>query len=288
MKNKYNPKIDVKFLTHLSDDFNHFESELRIKRIYKNHLEPKSFYEKEFCQFKNAAEIIKSSPSFDAKTAVEIIKMFDTCVDIELDHLSNFINCLNENNDNDSLQIKTELFILSMKLLEHSDRQMSISLLFANITSLRNEKPPLIIFNKHKFELKQIILNYGYDKDKILGIFEKAYSSMEKYFRKHEYVSLNEVVNHLSLQKEKLISSFNLSSLSIYGSYSRDEATEYSDLDLLVTLKNDVLLESYPKYELVNYLKDQVGLPIDVTIFQEIGKTKVVPKDIFETAFKVF
>ena len=165
MKNKYNPKIDVKFLTHLSDDFNHFESELRIKRIYKNHLEPKSFYEKEFCQFKNAAEIIKSSPSFDAKTAVEIIKMFDTCVDIELDHLSNFINCLNENNDNDSLQIKTELFILSMKLLEHSDRQMSISFLFVKISDL----PPRSTRHIHVYE------NIFPSKNKLFQKYQESY-----------------------------------------------------------------------------------------------------------------
>ena len=284
----YNPKIDIKFLTHLSDDFNHFESELRIKQIYKGHKHPRNFYEKEFVQFRLAVDYIKSVPEFDKNSVSQVIKMFDSCVSVNDDDLSNLIKCLKKHFDDDSLETKTEIFITSMKLLEHSDRQMSVSLLFANTISIRNGNPPLIFFNKHKFAIKQIVLNYGYDQIKVFGVFKTAYASMKKYFRKHDYVSLKEITNNLLLQKDNLINSFNISSLSIYGSYSRDEATEYSDLDLLVTLKNDELLESYPKLDLVEYLKDKIGLPIDITISQEIGKTKVVPKDIFETAIKVF
>lgn len=64
--------------------------------------------------------------------------------------------------------------------------------------------------------------------------------------------------------KNILINEYKVNGLSIYGSFSRNEQTIYSDIDLLINV-DDYL--SYDIDTLKEYLSNYLNRPIDINIY---------------------
>jgi predicted nucleotidyltransferase len=77
-------------------------------------------------------------------------------------------------------------------------------------------------------------------------------------------ISLQEARGKLETLKPILRDNFSVDTLEIFGSYVREEQTEKSDLDVLVTFfePNDVDLFKF--IELRLFLKDQLGVDVDL------------------------
>ena len=60
----------------------------------------------------------------------------------------------------------------------------------------------------------------------------------------------------------KEIDSFNIKSLSLFGSVARDESHEKSDVDILVDFKEKPTFDRYMKLKL--FLEDTLGCPVDL------------------------
>jgi uncharacterized protein len=58
------------------------------------------------------------------------------------------------------------------------------------------------------------------------------------------------------------IKRYNVTSLALFGSFARDEATPNSDLDLLVEFQGKVTFDEY--MDLKFFLEDQLGLSVDL------------------------
>ncbi|MEQ6122367.1 nucleotidyltransferase family protein [Reichenbachiella sp. MALMAid0571] len=73
--------------------------------------------------------------------------------------------------------------------------------------------------------------------------------------------SLFEIKNTLEINKEHLYKSYAIKSMAIFGSYSRNEQSEKSDLDLLVEFDEKIGVRFIDlAEELENYLKMKVDL----------------------------
>lgn len=74
--------------------------------------------------------------------------------------------------------------------------------------------------------------------------------------------SLNDVKSQLETLKPTLKSRFKVETIDIFGSYAREEQTEKSDLDILVTYSEmvDLLLIA----ELRRYLQRKLHIKVDV------------------------
>lgn len=73
--------------------------------------------------------------------------------------------------------------------------------------------------------------------------------------------SLQEIRQILSNHKNRLFKAYPIKSLAIFGSYSRKEQSEYSDLDILVEFSDKIGVEFI---DLADELENIIGLKVDL------------------------
>jgi predicted nucleotidyltransferase len=76
---------------------------------------------------------------------------------------------------------------------------------------------------------------------------------------KAEMKSLEEVKSQIETLKPILQERFNVKTIEIFGSYARNEASEKSDIDLLITYST-IDYDHSTVYALKNYLRTKLGL----------------------------
>ena len=72
----------------------------------------------------------------------------------------------------------------------------------------------------------------------------------------------DEVIRILQSQRGELAERFAVKSLALFGSVARDEATEHSDVDLLVEFSRPVGF--FGLFELQDHLAKLLGRPVDL------------------------
>ncbi len=75
-------------------------------------------------------------------------------------------------------------------------------------------------------------------------------------------MSRNEVISLLQKHKPALAERFGVTSLALFGSFARDEATDESDLDILVTFNGPATSRSY--FGVQFYIEDLTGRRVDL------------------------
>jgi predicted nucleotidyltransferase len=76
--------------------------------------------------------------------------------------------------------------------------------------------------------------------------------------------SLEKILEILRQQIPMLAESYSVEKLEIFGSYVRSEQKKDSDLDVLITFKEDPSLLTYIPIE--NYLSDRLGIKVDLVM----------------------
>ena len=76
--------------------------------------------------------------------------------------------------------------------------------------------------------------------------------------------SLEKILDILRQQVPMLAEPYNVEKLEVFGSYVRSEQKKDSDLDILVTFKEDPSLLTYIAIE--NYLSDLLGIKVDLVM----------------------
>ena len=76
--------------------------------------------------------------------------------------------------------------------------------------------------------------------------------------------SLKEILEILHQQIPLLVERYQVETLEVFGSFVRDEQNKDSDLDVLVTFKEDPSLLTYIAIE--NYLSDLLGIKVDLVM----------------------
>lgn len=85
-----------------------------------------------------------------------------------------------------------------------------------------------------------------------------------------EVKSLEEVKLQLQALKPTLKKRFNVETIDIFGSFAREEQTQNSDLDILVTYSAAVSL--FTIYDLKQYLKRKLHMKVDVISKEFLNK----------------
>lgn len=77
-------------------------------------------------------------------------------------------------------------------------------------------------------------------------------------------LALENILDVLRQQLPMLVERYHVDTLEIFGSYVRSEQKKDSDLDILVTFKEDPSLLTYIAIE--NYLSDLLGIKVDLVM----------------------
>jgi predicted nucleotidyltransferase len=73
--------------------------------------------------------------------------------------------------------------------------------------------------------------------------------------------TLNEIIDSLAKRKKNLLKKYPIKSLAIFGSYSRNEQNEKSDLDILVEFDNKIGMGFI---DLADELENSLHLKVDL------------------------
>jgi predicted nucleotidyltransferase len=79
------------------------------------------------------------------------------------------------------------------------------------------------------------------------------------------------IINRLRKEKPELERTYGVKKLAIFGSFARDQATDSSDVDILVELGRPLGLEFV---RLANHLEEKLGREVDLATFQSMQRTK--------------
>ena len=71
-----------------------------------------------------------------------------------------------------------------------------------------------------------------------------------------------EILNKLKAHKQTLAERFGVTGLALFGSYVRDQATDGSDVDILVSFSDPATSRAY--FGVQFYIEDLLGLPVDL------------------------
>ena len=73
----------------------------------------------------------------------------------------------------------------------------------------------------------------------------------------------NNIMLFLQLHKQEMTQRFGTTKIGLAGSYARDEATEDSDIDIIVEIQSDNKFRSF--FNLLYYLQDSLGKQVDLS-----------------------
>ncbi len=82
-------------------------------------------------------------------------------------------------------------------------------------------------------------------------------------------LNLNYIVNTIS-QHQQTIKNFDVSSLALFGSFARNQATATSDLDFLVEFKGGATFDKYMNLKF--FLEDLFQRPVDLVTKNSLKK----------------
>ncbi len=89
------------------------------------------------------------------------------------------------------------------------------------------------------------------------------------------------ILNFLRAHKDELHEKYGLTKIGLFGSYAKDMANEYSDIDLaIVTEKKDFFLRD----DLKDFLEKKFNLPVDIGYldsFRDFYKSKIEKEIIY-------
>ena len=72
--------------------------------------------------------------------------------------------------------------------------------------------------------------------------------------------SKNTILEYLKINKTKFKDDYNIDDIALYGSYAKDNATNTSDIDILVSSQNNILNLDNFKLKLQQYFDTKVDI----------------------------
>ena len=80
----------------------------------------------------------------------------------------------------------------------------------------------------------------------------------------------DEILDLLREHKPALAERFGLTRLALFGSFAKDQATDHSDVDIVVEFDTSPDWKTY--FGAVSYLEDILGRPVEMATISEVRK----------------
>lgn len=92
----------------------------------------------------------------------------------------------------------------------------------------------------------------------------------------------NEILKYLTEMKSEFSHRFGIETLALFGSFSRDEETNESDIDILYQLKKNAKLSLFAYAKFKTILEESLGREVDLVRSEKLKDSlrKYVQKDI--------
>lgn len=253
---EYNPKIDFKMLYFVNPNKTTYYEIKGFREIFYKNEKPKDDDEKIFkrlIDFYNEAKSLKLTNS----NLKYLIEKFTKIKNLSFNSINDTKDNLIKNN-----QLK-EISKFLFNVLHHQEfgkYTTSVGIVIFNAYLFQNNYYPMIF--------RFCDLNWIYEKVKnyqnIIWFYTYLSQNIDfsKYYKQsYGYITKKELLNKISLIKNRLVEIYKVKKLWLYGSFAREEQSKYSDIDFFVEYS-----EEQDNNAVRIFLQEHLKRPINIFI----------------------
>lgn len=247
-----NPKIEYRMLVFCNLTRNSRESLYENLMVYNSKQPPITKEQKELVKLKSMYRVFKEK-GLNEETINTFVDEFKACVEgSKKDKLLKFVLEL-ENGFKDACS----LFMFVVKNMCFGIHSYKFAILAFNAILFRNSMIPIIFNTNQSLQLFELI-DSGLDMESLEDILMQMFQKSIEFNTPHQLITLDEIKRKIEELKMEIVERFDIEELFITGSYASGVFNKYSDLDLIVKMKNYDTIE-----ELEKSLVSNIGIQVD-------------------------
>ena len=269
---EYNKKINYLICKYIIAKNLKIEDEQIWRDIYNEKKPPKTNEQKMMMKCKNIFAYINKK-EFNKKEIINCYKLMAN-------------ETINENNL--CFSINDNAFDILLAVLEYNIFPLyndEMAKIIFNFKLIYNGEIPLIVYQSQLEQIKKTLI---INKKNCIYELYKIINRTNHFNIKHRLISFNEIKTKILEIKDILLASFSVKHLYIFGSYSKNEINEYSDLDVFIKVKRRKKKDINNKYYIFSYLEKALGIPIDGKTNDKDYKKSKLKKDMKKNLKKIY
>ena len=251
-KHTYNPKIDFLFIYHLNPYYNCNENYNEVKQIYRNNIIPSS---KQGYEFRKLLCLFKYLYKNKRKKLITFSKAIKETLNANID----FGIYNNEKIKNITFDKSIDIMRKIYNVNKNEKYCIEIGLLILNNSLKMNKYLPIIFHHRQILIIEQLI-KQSITKKSLEIIIDKLNNKTKHYLKKFRKKSKKQMIKLLQKQTD-IYEQFNIKKVWLFGSFSNDNSTKYSDVDLIIEV-DEIDLEEI-KRQLKNRLKRTTDIHVE-------------------------
>ncbi len=292
LNSDYNPKITFRFLENIWQKRDHRGSESCVKAIYNKKSIPHTFSEMMFSKALKSYEIICNGEKVCVQKVANILNLYKPNVaDNEKTKKALFVlvkkikRAINDNSN--WLNYFIDIFKFCILCDSFKDYEIEMAKFFSNYSLIVCGKPPIIMYCYLSDKMADIIRSGDNEKEiyKIMGVLIRR---TKKFNNSHEIIPLYSIKKAIYEIHDELVNEYGIKHLGIFGSYARNEATKYSDLDIICEVRKDFKSIENLQEIIASRIKNEIGIDVDVMIDDVTYDKNQIPVDMFKEKIFLF
>ncbi len=272
--NKYNPKLDYLFCKYASSKkpMSNIDEE-KWRNVYREVQKAENVEQEKMLRFKAILNFIKASEcSFTVENLLECLQIYLGSIvkkeDVDYDKLKSIFSFSNPLEDMNFRDLFITI-ILTKPFKE--DINVVMAMIATNFLLLKQGRIPVIFYARVVQKLLYLISSNEIDGAKLLML--NLLQRSEILNRKHKYIPIDEILKKFEEIKNVLQTTYGVTSIFYFGSYAKNLANEYSDLDLFVEVDSQKQENEDNKYLIKGYLEKELGISVDCHV-RDVGYSK--------------
>ena len=279
----YNPKLEFKMLGHLNKHRSLKESMTIQKEIFEGtRKEGTTESEKHLRKSVDAFMILKNCQEMTKEKLTEIYLCYEN-KPLSNETLDNLVELIKQDIDEYlTYPIRVLITIIKYEVFNEYSREMAI-LLF-NYMLIRNGYHPLIFYVTFTNRLEELIKN-GAIVESIFRILEPIIITSTEYNKIQDFITSDEVEKRIKEHEKTFRENYKINHMMIYGSLSRGEQNEYSDIDLII------ITDKYNEFmnnEIRSFIRNLFSQRVDMVFISENSVVKDMCVDFYTDRINIF
>lgn len=269
----YNNKIDCRFIVFTNTSKPSYECRLDDYLVYLGEKRPSDKLQEDICNTKKVFEQLKNN-DLNIELIDKCTVIFDFC--FNEDKRSLFNTYLTGLKFEDPLDFASKLFVFIIKKKIFNQYSRKFAILIFNSIMVKNNILPIIFYLYSTSRLCELIES-GLTLNSLKELLNSMFRPSIKYNTPHKYITDDAVFNLVKDLRESLQNEFGVIHATITGSFANKHFSKFSDLDILLEMKDYSLLNDAEKF-----ISKKVGIPVDAiaiidpfTSFSDIVKYRI-------------
>lgn len=256
-----NPKVEFKFLYFLIPNLDREKDYYEIVDIFKKNIEPKTYQGKWFLKIKKIYERFSKNQTLTKELFEYLNQEFNWEIDYsKVDELISEY----KNLDYPELDYKATWLLKNIICKNPIDNySYIIAIVLFNALLKANGKFP-IIFTLTYLEFVQRMIKTNITLDSLYELISIYKDLSVFYDTKYPSKSKEDVIRILNDNRQMLIKTYGFKKVWLYGSFVRNEQTDFSDIDIYVDFSKEISSQEY--IDIKEYLKSILERSIDLHV----------------------